>query len=546
MEEKSFNNEGNNTIINCDKNDKIKDEINLSFVGQANKLDKDNNNLNLKNDKDNKGNTKKVEEIISKNIICPICKEKALIYIKDFKIGIYGCKKYHRTNKILLSKYEESQKINLSKIICNICNKNFIEINNKFFICNICNKNICSKCKLIHNKEHFLINYEDKNYICKKHNKIFNKYCKKCFKDICGKCSNEHINHDIIEYKDILPDKLELKEIIEELESIVNVYKYKINSMKKILDRMLNILEIYCKLSHNIMENFNIKRKNYFNIQNFNYLKDNIKNTIDDIRCSIIKDKVYEFSCINFYNDKGEKYIGKVINGLKEGKGVLYYNKTNQKDIKRYEGGFKKDKFEGIGIMTWNSGMNYVGDFKNGLKEGKGQLFWNNYYKFKEDLNIDKREGKGILYYYIGNRYEGDYKNDKREGKGILYYYNNDRYEGEFKNDKREGKGIYTFENGDRYEGDYKNDKREGKGIMYFKDGDIYEGDYKNDKKEGKGIMYYKDGDIYEGDYKNDKKEGKGIYYYKNGDRYEGYWKNNRIEGGKGIMHYRNGEIQNM
>ena len=48
----------------------------------------------------------------------------------------------------------------------------------------------------------------------------------------------------------------------------------------------------------------------------------------------------------NFYNEKGEKYIGEIKNGLKEGKGLLFYNKDDKYKRKKYECEFKNDKVE--------------------------------------------------------------------------------------------------------------------------------------------------------------------------------------------------------
>ena len=62
-------------------------------------------------DKNNKN------EIISKDIICKKCKEDVLINIKNFKINIYGCKNNHKTNNILLNEFENTQKIDINKII---------------------------------------------------------------------------------------------------------------------------------------------------------------------------------------------------------------------------------------------------------------------------------------------------------------------------------------------------------------------------------------------------------------------------------------------
>ena len=57
----------------------------------------------------------------SKEVICPTCKENCLIEIKDYKILLYNCKNGHTKNNILLNEYKETQKINISDIICNIC-----------------------------------------------------------------------------------------------------------------------------------------------------------------------------------------------------------------------------------------------------------------------------------------------------------------------------------------------------------------------------------------------------------------------------------------
>ena len=115
-----------------------------------------------------------VQEIKSKYVICPECKENILINIDNFKVNFHDCKNNHNIYKAL-NEFEETQKINLNNIICNICNTNNKgnTHNNEFYICNTCNKNICPLCKLNHDKSHIIINYEDKNYICDKHNEPF-------------------------------------------------------------------------------------------------------------------------------------------------------------------------------------------------------------------------------------------------------------------------------------------------------------------------------------------------------------------------------------
>ena len=92
-----------------------------------------------------------------------------------------------------------------------------------------------------------------------------------------------------------------------------------------------------------------------------------------------------ELKCID------SKYIGQVVNGLREGTGAWYgYNGD------RYEGEWKNGKWDGKGIYYHKSGDRYEVDNRNGKKEGKG-IFYYNREPFKEDV------------------YEGDYRNDEKE-----------------------------------------------------------------------------------------------------------------------------------
>ena len=106
-------------------------------------------------------NDKKDSLIKSKQIICPNCAEVALCEIneKDYKIKL-TCKRGH-TSDYTIMQFENSQKIDQSKIVCNICKKynkaNIFE--NKFYRCLKCKKDICPLCQNTHIKN------ESPNYI---------------------------------------------------------------------------------------------------------------------------------------------------------------------------------------------------------------------------------------------------------------------------------------------------------------------------------------------------------------------------------------------
>ena len=62
----------------------------------------------------------------------------------------------------------------------------------------------------------------------------------------------------------------------------------------------------------------------------------------------------------NNNDDKEEKYIGKIVNGFRHGKGTLYYKNGSLK----YEGDFAYDNFEGNGKCVYENGCYYIGEFK--------------------------------------------------------------------------------------------------------------------------------------------------------------------------------------
>ena len=146
--------------------------------------------------------------------------------------------------------------------------------------------------------------------------------------------------------------------------------------------------------------------------------------------------------------------------------------------------------------LIYESGR-YIGQVLNGKREGKGIYYLYNGERYDGDWKNDKKEGKGIYYFSEGYIYKGDFKNDYCEGKGVEYYSNGDLYEGDFRKDKREGKGIYYYNNGDRYEGDWRNDLREGKGVMYYINGDREMGNYFDDNKIGKHALIEKNGEVF-------------------------------------------------
>jgi len=80
--------------------------------------------------------------IKSKEIICPQCHENCRISFKDYSINLYDGNNIHETNNIPFEQFKDTQKIDESKIICNVClekNKNNFSKKQLYF-CLTCKK----------------------------------------------------------------------------------------------------------------------------------------------------------------------------------------------------------------------------------------------------------------------------------------------------------------------------------------------------------------------------------------------------------------------
>ena len=195
-----------------------------------------------------------------------------------------------------------------------------------------------------------------------------------------------------------------------------------------------------------------------------NYYKDDfsikiVGNVINKINCIINANLQTQRNDISSLFDKLNK-LNKSFDKLEINKTFdkLEINNINKQELKCIDG-------------------KYIGQVVNGIREGKGTWYGFNGDRYEGEWKNDKKEGKGIYYHNNGDRYEGDYRNGEKEGKGIYYYnrepFKGDVYEGDWRNGKREGKGIYYWNDGDRRMGDYYNNKPIGKHVVLTKDGDV-------------------------------------------------------------------------
>ena len=310
MVEIEFNYRGEPFIIQGQNDEKMKDIItrykskseiksNLYFLYSGLCIDSEKTLVQIINHEDK--NRKKMNVIVndaetepegetssiyySKNIICPQCKESARINFKDYKIKL-ECNNGHTANNIFFNKFKETQEIDLSLIICDECNKTDKSktYDNTFFICLTCNKFLCPNCKSIHDKKiHKIINYDDKDYICEKHNEKYLFFCEDCRKNICVYCEGEHNReHNLISYGKILPNVKEVEENIKLLRETIDKLKNCISHIIEKLNKTIENLEYYYNINNEIFKSYNkMNHQNLFNIKSIN--NSEIKKDLDFI-----------------------------------------------------------------------------------------------------------------------------------------------------------------------------------------------------------------------------------------------------------------------
>ena len=406
MFEAIFSYNGNKTIIQCNKNDKMKkifqnysnkilidinsiyylyggeklNDSELTLEEIATDSDKEFNQVNIiVNDINISSPAKKFES--SKDIICPICKESAQIEINDYKVSIYDLQNKHKMTDIPFDQFKKTQEIDISKIQCNICKTaKSNTCNNIFYRCYSCDKNLCILCYSKHNKDHEIINYNQKNYICKIHAHPYTLYCNTCKKNICIYCEKSHNNHDLLSFGKEIENIENLKSQNENLRKTLNIFKNNIEEIKSILDKIVYELEEYYKIKDNIINNFNYKELNYEMLHNIKIFSESkIQSDLNEI---ISKDDI-EVKLHNIFKIYS-KMFSKIENIQKKEKVKLQNENSNY---------IQKNEINDLNISKYNnSDTNNFGDY---LKNDSNQFILsssNNYNSTKEIIRIKQNE----------------------------------------------------------------------------------------------------------------------------------------------------------
>ena len=270
--------------------------------------------------------------IKSSQTICPKCLEIAILDIQNYQIQL-TCRKGH-INSLKISDFENSQKIDESKIICDICKTNdkANSYKNVFYRCNNCKKNLCTLCKSNHDKSHNVINYDDKIYTCEEHSESYNSYCKSCTKNLCTECVKFHKSHEILNYGDLVPDINELKKNLEKFREIKDNFNKTIRDIINKLEKVKDNMEILYKINEDIVNKY-IKSKpkrNYEVILNINCFNSAENEFIKEIE-KIINNKNDNEEIKNILNIYDLMIYGENIIPIKGSKKLYNIQEKNRK-----------------------------------------------------------------------------------------------------------------------------------------------------------------------------------------------------------------------
>ena len=325
--------------------------------------------------------------ITSKDIICPQCKESCRISIENNKIKLYDCINEHITNDIKISEFADTQKINISEIICDNCkfkNKGNSQ-SYEFYKCLTCKKNLCPICRPNHNANHKIILYDQKYYICQKHNEPLISYCKKCKTNICYACE-EHEKHELIAFKDMKANKEELNKTINEAKELIDFIDPIIKEIINILKEFGDNLTKYDEINNMILNNYEVQRRNYQVLQNLTEI--------------VPKNKIFELLQNMNYNIQE-----KICNIL------TVYNKMNKEDKKEIkELQLKQEEKRGNNISekikNIKNEMTIIYNIEN---EVKVKLFHENFVKNNGDkcyfINKSKIKLREYFYFNLDQKY---------------------------------------------------------------------------------------------------------------------------------------------
>ena len=151
-------------------------------------------------------------------------------------------------------------------------------------------------------------------------------------------------------------------------ENFFDLYNKMSSNIFNILLEIINDLQ---KIINDSKDDTNIKRLTELITKMNNYINENRKTS------ELIKDEIFKL-----YEKVNKQFDDLKINNIN--------NIMNNQEIKYNNG----------------SRIKYIGQVLNGVPEGKGIMYWDNGDRYEGEWKNDKKDGKGTYYYSNGERYE--------------------------------------------------------------------------------------------------------------------------------------------
>jgi len=118
-----------------------------------------------------------------------------------------------------------------------------------------------------------------------------------------------------------------------------------------------------------------------------------------------------------------EHFEGTFKNDKKDGHGVLFFKKTNNK----YDGDFKDGKMTGNCVFSWANNDRYVGNIVNGVFDGRGKYYWSDGMEYEGNYDKGVRRGFGVFKWKNGKIYKGEFENNLPHGNGVIIHNGNEK-----------------------------------------------------------------------------------------------------------------------
>lgn len=157
-----------------------------------------------------------------------------------------------------------------------------------------------------------------------------------------------------------------------------------------------------------------------------------------------------------------------------------------------YEGHWKDNQQNGIGILNYTNGDIYKGSFKDGLPHGHGVLRKGNFNTSTASIYIGEwlcgsKSGYGVMDDIMaGEKYLGNWSDNKKHGNGVIVTSEGVYYEGTFNQDVFTGFGLMILKDGTYYEGEFKGvGVLGGKGKLTMQSGHVLDGNLTGSWSEG-------------------------------------------------------------